>query len=158
MSRTNKDFKSYILHLCCFISALIIIQSELMSCRPYRVRDYDDDDDIVEESADNPQSSRAGDGNSDGYEESEPDEKYEETPADSESQAELERFFDDHLGASDRDGMDKENLPSNLVPIVSNDPEPAVAGSELRGYTLVKNGIDRHDDYRPTTGYQTNSN
>lgn len=34
----------------------------------------------------------------------------------------MERFFDDHLGASERDGMDKENLPTNLVPIVLNNP------------------------------------
>lgn len=27
----------------------------------------------------------------------------------------MERFFDDHLGASEKEGMDKENLPSNLV-------------------------------------------
>lgn len=40
---------------------------------------------------------------------------YEETPREQEGQADLERFFDDHLGASEREGMDKENLPTNLV-------------------------------------------
>lgn len=52
----------------------------------------------------------------------EPDAAYEETPNEQEGQADLERFFDDHLGASDREGMDKENLPSNLVHLLA---EPA---------------------------------
>lgn len=43
---------------------------------------------------------------------------YDETPRDQEGQADLERFFDDHLGASDKDGMDKENLPTNLRPTI----------------------------------------
>lgn len=43
---------------------------------------------------------------------------YQETPRDQESQSDLERFFDDHLGASDKDGMDKENLPTNWSPVV----------------------------------------
>lgn len=47
-----------------------------------------------------------------------PDGPYGETPRDEEGQADLERFFDDHLGASERDGMDKENLPTNLAPVV----------------------------------------
>lgn len=40
---------------------------------------------------------------------------YGETPREEEGQADLERFFDDHLGASEREGMDKENLPSNQI-------------------------------------------
>lgn len=32
----------------------------------------------------------------------------------------MERFFDDHLGASDKDGMDKENLPTNIVESIAN--------------------------------------
>lgn len=51
-----------------------------------------------------------------------PDGPYEETPVEREGQADLERFFDDHLGASDRDGMDKENLPTNLIASVSESP------------------------------------
>lgn len=47
---------------------------------------------------------------------------YEETPREQEGQADLERFFDDHLGASEKDGMDKENLPSNLVPLIAIAP------------------------------------
>jgi hypothetical protein len=48
---------------------------------------------------------------------------YDETPVEQEGQADLERFFDDHLGASDRDGMDKENLPTNLVSLLSEPPQ-----------------------------------
>lgn len=40
---------------------------------------------------------------------------YGETPREEEGSADLERFFDDHLGASEKEGMDKENLPSNIV-------------------------------------------
>lgn len=50
---------------------------------------------------------------------------YGETPREEEGQADLERFFDDHLGASERDGMDKENLPSNLIEYVSLSPQPS---------------------------------
>jgi len=59
----------------------------------------------------------------------EPDAAYEETPNDQDGQADLERFFDDHLGASDREGMDKENLPSNLVHQLA-DPAQPVAGQK----------------------------
>lgn len=45
----------------------------------------------------------------------------------------MERFFDDHLGASERDGMDKENLPSNLIPIVFMNPQE-VGDSKIRGW------------------------
>lgn len=48
---------------------------------------------------------------------------YDETPRDEDGQADLERFFDDHLGASERDGMDKENLPTNLVPLIVRSPK-----------------------------------
>lgn len=44
---------------------------------------------------------------------------YGESPREEEGQADLEKFFDDHLGASERDGMDKENLPSNIVPVLA---------------------------------------
>lgn len=55
---------------------------------------------------------------------------YGETPREEEGQADLERFFDDHLGASERDGMDKENLPSNLVLHVSMRPPPVALASD----------------------------
>lgn len=34
----------------------------------------------------------------------------------------MEKFFDDHLGASEREGMDQENLPTNLVPLIMRRP------------------------------------
>lgn len=55
---------------------------------------------------------------------------YQETPRDQESQSDLERFFDDHLGASDKDGMDKENLPTNWSPVVVKATD--ATGNELK--------------------------
>lgn len=62
---------------------------------------------------------------------------YDETPKDEEGQADLERFFDDHLGASERDGMDKENLPTNLVPFVVGAP-----GAQLHRFGLSDHGFN----------------
>lgn len=65
---------------------------------------------------------------------------YDETPRDEDGQADLEKFFDDHLGASERDGMDKENLPTNLVPLIMRSPK-IVPGpqrdTELNGPSFV---------------------
>lgn len=44
--------------------------------------------------------------------------------------------------------MDKENLPTNMVPFVLENPT-VMRESELRDYKLIKNGIDRHDNYAP---------
>lgn len=68
---------------------------------------------------------------------------YEETPVEKDGQADLERFFDDHLGASDRDGMDKENLPSNLVALLSEPPAPVTAPA--RTQEAVLSGRRAHD-------------
>lgn len=77
------------------------------------------------------------------------DKSYEETPTEAKNQQDLEMFFDNHLGASDREGMDKENLPTNAVPFILENPT-VMSESELKGYKLIKNGIDRHDNYAPS--------
>jgi hypothetical protein len=64
---------------------------------------------------------------------------YDETPVEQEGQADLERFFDDHLGASDREGMDKENLPSNLVALLSAAPQVA----NLKAFETGRLPLDR---------------
>lgn len=64
---------------------------------------------------------------------------YEETPVEQEGQADLERFFDDHLGASDRDGMDKENLPTNLVSLLSEPPQ--LVNLDASAMRLPMNGM-----------------
>lgn len=57
---------------------------------------------------------------------------YEETPREEEGQADVEKFFDDHLGASERDGMDKENLPSNLAELIIQVPSKIGSHSDSK--------------------------